>query len=131
LATPDGSAISLVEVGSALRSIAPARASHDVDGRSYLDANSSWWVASLGHAQLRASSPRFAKCGRAPAHRLLLAGIAHEGAAPSGRAFVAVARPHRSLYSDNGLPQITEVADRLWCNTGKIVSKTKRNASSP
>ena len=21
----------------------------DVDGRSYLDANSSWWVASLGH----------------------------------------------------------------------------------
>src|SRR4029078_5507755 len=25
----------------------------DVDGRSYLDANSSWWVASLGHAHPR------------------------------------------------------------------------------
>ena len=29
----------------------------DVDGRSYIDANSSWWVASLGQAT-RASSRR-------------------------------------------------------------------------
>src|ERR1700677_2617924 len=52
----------------------------DADGRSYLDGNSSWYVATLGHAhprliaRVKAQVESFAHCA--------LAGIAHE---PSAR----------------------------------------------
>ena len=51
----------------------------DVDGKSYLDANSSWWVASLGHCHPRLVAALTAQAARL-AH-VSLAGIAHEPAA--------------------------------------------------
>src|SRR5580658_22646 len=52
---------------------------YDADGRSYLDGNSSWYVATLGHAQ-----PRLLATLKSQADALAhvsLAGIAHEPAA--------------------------------------------------
>ncbi|NIV49438.1 MAG: aminotransferase class III-fold pyridoxal phosphate-dependent enzyme, partial [Gammaproteobacteria bacterium] len=51
---------------------------YDVDGRCYLDANASWWTATLGHGH-----PRLVEVLRRQAETLChsaLAGIAHEQA---------------------------------------------------
>src|SRR3954468_4567124 len=61
----------------------------DADGRSYLDANASWWVASLGHAH-----PRLVAALTEQARRLAhvsLAGVTHEPAARLAEEIVAVA----------------------------------------
>jgi adenosylmethionine-8-amino-7-oxononanoate aminotransferase len=50
----------------------------DLDGRSYLDGNASWWACALGHGH-----PRLVEALRQQADRLChtaLAGVAHEGA---------------------------------------------------
>src|SRR5689334_17824208 len=50
----------------------------DVDGRGYLDANSSWWVSTLGH-----NHPRLVAALSRQAEKLChvaLAGVTHEGA---------------------------------------------------
>lgn len=94
----------------------------DVDGRSYLDANSSWWVSSLGH-----NHPRLVAALRAQAERLChvsLAGVTHEHAArlaeelceraPRGLAHV--------FYSDDGSTAV-EVAMKMalqyWAQNGR------------
>jgi adenosylmethionine---8-amino-7-oxononanoate aminotransferase len=74
----------------------------DVDGRRYIDGNSSWYVATLGHGHprlLRAFESQF----RTLAH-CSLAGIAHEPAARLAEELVAIAPPGltRVFYVDDG-----------------------------
>lgn len=74
----------------------------DVDGRRYLDGNSSWYVATLGHGHprlLRAFESQF----RTLAH-CSLAGIAHEPASRLAEELVAIAPPGltRVFYVDDG-----------------------------
>jgi adenosylmethionine-8-amino-7-oxononanoate aminotransferase len=100
----------------------------DVDGRSYLDGNASWWVAALGHGhpRLLAALERQARTlGHAS-----LAGIAHQPAAELAEALCGVApraeAPGRSLahvfYSDDGSTAI-EVALKMcvqyWAQNGR------------
>jgi adenosylmethionine-8-amino-7-oxononanoate aminotransferase len=75
---------------------------YDVDGRSFIDANSSWWVASLGH-----NHPRLVEVLKRQAERnchSALAGMTHELAAALGEA-LCVAAPaglEHVFFSDNG-----------------------------
>jgi adenosylmethionine---8-amino-7-oxononanoate aminotransferase len=84
----------------------------DADGRSYLDANSSWYVAALGHGH-----PRLVAAIEQQARRLAhtsLAGVTHEGAARLGEEIVAAAPAglDRVFYSDDGSTAV-EVALKL------------------
>jgi adenosylmethionine-8-amino-7-oxononanoate aminotransferase len=94
----------------------------DVDGRSYLDGNASWWTSTLGH-----SHPRLVEALRRQAETLChtaLAGIAHEGAAELARELCAVApsRLEHVFYSDDGSTAV-EVAMKLclqyWAQNGR------------
>ena len=77
----------------------------DADGRAYLDANASWWTATLGHGH-----PRLLAALRRQSEQLAhvaLAGIAHEPAAELAEALCAVAppfavpsMPHRFIWSE-------------------------------
>ncbi len=74
----------------------------DADGRSYLDAISSWWVAALGHGH-----PRVVEALCAQARELghvSLAGVTHEPAARLAAALteVAPAGLSRVFFSDDG-----------------------------
>jgi adenosylmethionine-8-amino-7-oxononanoate aminotransferase len=86
--------------------IVVARASgawlEDVDGTRYLDGNSSWWVAGLGHGH-----PRLLRAMREQAETLAhcaLAGIAHEPASRLAEELVALAPAGltRVFYTDDG-----------------------------
>ncbi len=84
----------------------------DADGRSYLDGNSSWWVAPLGHRH-----PRLVKVLHEQAERLChvaFAGITHEPGARLAEELVAVAPPglERVFYSDDGSTAV-EVALKM------------------
>lgn len=84
----------------------------DADGKSYLDANSSWWVATLGHCH-----PRLVAALTEQARRLAhtsLAGVTHEPAARLAEELIAVAPAglDRVFYSDDGSTAI-EVALKL------------------
>ncbi len=84
----------------------------DVDGRSFLDANSSWWVCTLGHGH-----PRLVDALRRQAETLChcsLAGIAHPEAAHLADELCAVAPPglERVFFSDNGSTSV-EVAIKI------------------
>lgn len=75
---------------------------YDARGRSYLDANSSWWCAVLGHGH-----PRLVGALREQARELChvpLAGIAHEQAALLGSelAGAAPAGLEHVFFSDDG-----------------------------
>jgi adenosylmethionine-8-amino-7-oxononanoate aminotransferase len=75
---------------------------YDASGRSYLDANASWWCASLGHGH-----PRLVAALREQAGALChvpLAGIAHEQAALLAAELVraAPAGLEHVFYSDDG-----------------------------
>lgn len=93
----------------------------DVDGRSYLDANASWWCAALGHDHprlLAALHEQLAAFAHVP-----LAGIAHEPAAELAQALLARTRDlTRAFFSDNGSTAI-EVALKLslqyWHQNGR------------
>ena len=84
----------------------------DADGRSFIDANSSWWVASLGHnhprlvAALRRQTEALCHCS--------LAGITHPEAAYLAEELCAIAPPglERVFFSDNGSTAV-EVAIKL------------------
>lgn len=93
----------------------------DVDGTRYLDGNSSWWVAALGHGHprllraLREQSEVLAHCA--------LAGIAHEPAALLAEELVAAAPRglSRVFYTDNGSGSIevaVKVAVQAWRQRG-------------
>jgi adenosylmethionine-8-amino-7-oxononanoate aminotransferase len=94
----------------------------DVDGRSYIDANSSWWVSTLGH-----NHPRIVAALEKQAQdmcHVALAGIAHEGAARLAQKMVE-ATPESLDYvffSDNGSTAV-EVAMKLalqyWAQNGR------------
>jgi adenosylmethionine-8-amino-7-oxononanoate aminotransferase len=93
----------------------------DADGRSYIDANASWWTAALGHGH-----PRLVAALRQQAERLghtALAGITHAGAAELAEALCAVAPEglDHVFFSDNGSTAV-EVAMKLalqyWSQNG-------------
>jgi adenosylmethionine-8-amino-7-oxononanoate aminotransferase len=94
----------------------------DVDGRSYIDANSSWWVALLGHRH-----PRLVEALRAQADKachVALAGVTHEPAARLAEELVAVAPKglSRVFYSDDGSTAIEaslKMALQFWQNHGR------------
>lgn len=84
----------------------------DVDGRRLIDANSSWWVASLGH-----NHPRLVAALRRQAERnchSALAGMTHEPAAELAEALCRAAPPglEHVFYSDDGSTAV-EVALKL------------------
>jgi adenosylmethionine---8-amino-7-oxononanoate aminotransferase len=94
----------------------------DVDGRSYLDGNSSWWTAVLGHGH-----PRLVAALSRQAQTLChtsLAGVTHEAAACLADELVAVAPPglERVFFSDDGSTSV-EVAMKLalqyWAQAGR------------
>lgn len=84
----------------------------DVDGRGYLDANSSWWTASLGHRH-----PRLVAALKKQLDSLdhcALAGMTHEGAARLAEEIVAIAPRglEHVFFSDDGSTAV-EVALKL------------------
>jgi adenosylmethionine---8-amino-7-oxononanoate aminotransferase len=97
----------------------------DVDGRSYLDGNSSWWVAALGHRH-----PRLVRAMKEQADRLVhvtLAGVTHEPAALLAEELVAIAPAGltRVFYSDNGSTAV-EVALKMALQLAHLEGKKKR-----
>ena len=75
---------------------------YDASGRSYLDANASWWCSVLGHGHPRLVA---ALCEQATALcHVPLAGIAHEQAALLGAELVRAAPDglEHVFYSDDG-----------------------------
>jgi adenosylmethionine---8-amino-7-oxononanoate aminotransferase len=84
----------------------------DLDGRSYIDGNASWWTAVVGHQH-----PRLVAAIRAQSETLChtsLAGVTHEAAALLAAELCAVAPPGlgRVFYSDDGSTAV-EVAIKL------------------
>jgi adenosylmethionine-8-amino-7-oxononanoate aminotransferase len=95
---------------------------YDVDGRSYLDANASWWTATLGHQHprlVRALCEQAAKMCH-----VALAGIAHEPSAALAAELCQVAPSglSRVFFSDDGSTAV-EVALKLalqyWGQNGR------------
>lgn len=98
----------------------------DADGRSYIDANSSWWVSTLGH-----NHPRLVSALVRQASRLChtsLAGVTHEGAARLAEELIAVAPAglSRVFYSDDGSTAVeaaVKMATQYWQNQGRPEKK--------
>ena len=104
--------------------VAEARGSRltDVEGRSYIDGNASWWTCTLGHGH-----PRLMRVLREQSERLChtaLAGIAHEPASELAEALCGVAPTglEHVFYSDNGSTAV-EVAMKVtlqyWAQNGR------------
>lgn len=95
---------------------------YDSTGRGYLDGNSSWWVAPLGHAH-----PRLIARLRDQAETLChapLAGIAHEPAALLAEEITAMAPAglSRVFYSDDGTTAVEvalKMALQFWAQNGR------------
>ncbi len=94
----------------------------DADGRSFIDGNSSWWTAVLGHRHPRLVA---ALCRQAETLcHTSLAGVTHEPAAELARELVALAPTglSRVFYSDDGSTAV-EVAMKLalqyWAQNGR------------
>jgi adenosylmethionine-8-amino-7-oxononanoate aminotransferase len=94
----------------------------DLDGRAYLDGNSSWWCAALGH-----NHPRLVRALAAQAERLChtaLGGITHEPVALLAKQLVELAPPglEHVFFSDNGSTSV-EVALKMslqyWAQNGR------------
>ncbi len=92
------------------------------DGRSYIDANASWWTSVVGH-----NHPRLVSALRRQSETLChaaLGGIAHSPASELAEALCGVAPDGLShvFYSDNGSTSI-EVAMKLalqyWAQNGR------------
>ncbi len=94
----------------------------DANGRSYLDANSSWWVASLGHNHPRLVAA-LERQARENCHSAL-AGMTHAPAAELAEALCQVAPRNleRVFFSDDGSTAV-EVALKLavqyWAQNGR------------
>lgn len=93
----------------------------DVNGRSYLDANASWWCSLLGHQH-----PRLVKALTEQAAQLChvpLAGIAHEQSALLASELLARAPGFsRVFYSDNGSTAVEvslKLALQYWAQNGR------------
>lgn len=93
----------------------------DADGRSYIDGNSSWWTALLGHQH-----PRLVQALTEQAQRLChtsLAGVTHEPAARLAEELVQVAPEglQRVFLSDDGSTAIevaVKIALQYWQQRG-------------
>jgi len=94
----------------------------DVDGRSYIDANASWWTSTLGH-----NHPRIVAALKHQADRLChaaLAGITHAPAAELAARLAKAAPPglDHVFFSDNGSTAV-EVAMKqtlqYWQQNGR------------
>ncbi|HEY6081275.1 MAG TPA: adenosylmethionine--8-amino-7-oxononanoate transaminase [Polyangiaceae bacterium] len=94
----------------------------DADGRSYIDANASWWSSTLGHQH-----PRLLQALKAQADQMChvaFAGITHEPAAELARELCELAPRGLSkvFFSDDGSTAV-EVALKLalqyWAQTGR------------
>lgn len=99
---------------------------YDVDGTNYIDANSSWWVATLGH-----NHPRLVQALTRQAQQLChtsLAGVTHENAALLAQELVHVAPKglEKVFYSDNGSTAVEaalKLALKFWHNEGQFERK--------
>lgn len=94
---------------------------YDIDGRSYLDGNASWWSAVLGHDHPRLLAALKAQLEILP--HVALAGITHAPAAELGQALIQLSPGQsRVFYSDDGSTAI-EVALKLalqyWQQNGR------------
>jgi adenosylmethionine---8-amino-7-oxononanoate aminotransferase len=93
----------------------------DVNGKTYLDGNSSWYVACLGHGH-----PRILEALRKQVGVLAhcsLAGVTHEPAAMLAEELVALAPPglSRVFYTDNGSTSVevaVRIALQMWQQLG-------------
>lgn len=94
----------------------------DVDGRDYIDGNSSWWTALLGH-----NHPRLVRALTQQAERMChvaLAGMTHEPAAALAAELCAVAPSGlgRVFFSDDGSTAV-ELAVKMclqyWFQNGR------------
>ena len=94
----------------------------DADGRAYLDGNSSWWCAALGH-----NHPRLVRALAAQAEQLChtaLAGITHEPVALLAKQLTQLAPRglEHVFFSDNGSTSV-EVALKMslqyWAQNGR------------
>jgi adenosylmethionine---8-amino-7-oxononanoate aminotransferase len=94
----------------------------DLDGRSYIDGTSAWWVAPLGHQH-----PRLLAALNAQAEKfchVAFAGITHEAGAELAKELCAVAPRGLSkvFYSDNGSTAV-ELALKMclqyWAQNGQ------------
>jgi adenosylmethionine-8-amino-7-oxononanoate aminotransferase len=98
----------------------------DVDGRRYLDGNSSWYVAALGHGH-----PRLIRAMTDQAQTLAhcsLAGIAHEPASRLAEELVAAAPAglSRVFYTDDGSTAIEaaiKMCAQAWRQLGAPAKK--------
>jgi adenosylmethionine-8-amino-7-oxononanoate aminotransferase len=94
---------------------------YDADGRSYLDGNASWFVATLGHAHPRLVAALTAQA--ATLAHCALAGIAHEPAARLADELVAVAPKglSRVFFTDDGSTAVevaVKMAVQMWRQLG-------------
>jgi adenosylmethionine-8-amino-7-oxononanoate aminotransferase len=94
---------------------------YDADGRSYLDGNSSWYVATLGHAHPRLVA-RVQRQVEELAH-CAMAGIAHEPGARLADALCKLAPPGltRAFFTDDGSTAIevaVKIAVQFWQQSG-------------
>ena len=94
---------------------------HDVDGRSFIDGNSSWWTALLGHNHPRLVNALIEQT-KSFCH-VALAGITHEPAVELAARLVE--RAPRGLehvfYSDNGSTAVEagiKLAVQFWAQNG-------------
>ena len=95
---------------------------YDVEGKSYIDANASWWCAALGHAHPRltgALAEQLSKMAHVP-----LAGIAHRPAAELAAALVERAPEGltRVFYTDDGSTAIESALKlclQYWFQNGR------------
>ncbi len=95
---------------------------YDVDGRSYIDANASWYCCSLGHQH-----PRLVRALTTQAAKMChvaLAGIAHEPAAVLAKELCAIAPTglSRVFYSDDGSTAVEvslKLALQYWAQNGR------------
>ncbi len=98
----------------------------DRDGSELIDANSSWWVASLGH-----NHPRLVAALKAQADRnchSALAGMTHEPAAELAERICAVAPEglDHVFYSDDGSTAVEvglKLALQYWAQNGRPARK--------
>jgi adenosylmethionine-8-amino-7-oxononanoate aminotransferase len=94
----------------------------DVDGRSYIDGNASWWTSLLGHGH-----PRLVRALTEQASRLChtaLGGMTHAPAARFGEALARVAPRglEHVFYSDNGSTAVEsaiKLCTQFWVQNGR------------
>jgi adenosylmethionine---8-amino-7-oxononanoate aminotransferase len=93
----------------------------DANGRSYLDGNSSWYVATLGHGHPRLVAALKAQLDELP--HVSLAGIAHEPAARLAEDLLRVAPApfSRVFFTDDGSTAVevaVKIAVQMWRQLG-------------